>query len=69
MQCKCAQCYGLREYLIDHGLDPRGLPAARGHQSVKVIEPCDKTYVCTCRSCKESRKRLEAHRAWKNDGT
>jgi hypothetical protein len=29
--CRCAQCFGLREYLIAHGCAADGLPPAPGH--------------------------------------
>lgn len=69
--CKCAQCYGLREWLTDHGHDHRDLPAAPGHATLRVLthgqppttlialpsdpDPCDGSMCCQCKSCTAER--------------
>lgn len=59
--CKCRDCYGLREYLADHGMDMRGLPAAPGCGARRPVAleaisgevPHDpRSYTCQCVACR-----------------
>ena len=68
-RCKCSECFGLREYLADRGLDTRQIPAARGcaAQSLTKVEfsqmkRCDRSYTCSCDRCAKQAAALKAHR-------
>jgi hypothetical protein len=59
--CKCKQCFGLREYLQDKGLEHRDLPAAPGHPTLPTRAICSGTYGCHCVDCQLSRRRTVKH--------
>ena len=56
--CRCPQCFGLREYMLQLTGKDYGLPRAPGHNVVEIpIGPvCDGTYECACPKCVKQRR-------------
>lgn len=72
--CRCRECYGLAEYMLEQGKD-FGLERAPGHERARlrvvtvagrtVMTPsCDGTMTCSCERCVGERMtRVKAQRA------
>lgn len=65
-RCKCRECYGLREYLEERGLNTRGLQPMPGcdytRGQLATVIACTGGYTCKCDKCKQSQQRLLEHR-------
>lgn len=61
--CRCPQCYGLREHMLDATGKDYGLPRAPGCARARGLtlanqEHCQQTLTCTCTDCRLDRTRL-----------
>lgn len=60
--CRCPECWGLAELMLELTGKDYGLPRAPGHVPFAVdVTPCDGSYTCLCDACKAER----AERVWK----
>lgn len=58
MPCRCSQCFGLAEYMLDVTGKDYGLPRVAGHAPALVDpDPCDGSMTCSCKNCSEERRR------------
>lgn len=59
--CKCRECYGLAEYMLEHRGRDFGLPATKitvltyGPPIQSVEDLCDGTMLCQCKACTAER--------------
>lgn len=56
--CRCSQCYGLREYMLQLTGKDYGLPKAKGCNGAWVafvVHGCDGSMTCSCSRCEQER--------------
>lgn len=59
--CKCRECYGLAEFMLEHRGHTFGLPATRitvlthGPPITSLEDACDGSMLCPCRACSAER--------------
>lgn len=57
--CRCRECYGLREYMLEHTGRHHDLPTAPGHLTVALHEldqpVCSGILTCPCPICQQER--------------
>lgn len=66
MGCKCSECYGLREYMLDLTGKDYGLKPAPGHTAdapaLPGTKPCDGSMTCRCEDCENEKLELIVRR-------
>jgi hypothetical protein len=61
--CRCRECFGLAEFMLQVTGNAHGLPRAPGHNTapepqkatLRPVEACNGTMVCECQRCAQER--------------